>query len=96
MNNSRALFEVGEEVILCSKRQPQYNGEYVVLACEWGYYIDINTNKYRKGFTYDLGIHGDAGNSHWSESNLRKKHPPSELNFTDLMSSLTDPIEEKA
>ena len=97
-------FQVGEEVILQSKKYPELNGEYVVE----GYYKkgDIVENPVGAGYrwvnddpTYTLhGCHekkvftnGMAVKAymHWAQSALRKKHQGGE-SFESLISSIKE------
>ncbi|MNQ14484.1 hypothetical protein D3C85_274360 [compost metagenome] len=98
---SRPLFEVGEVVLLRSKRMPHMDGEYSVIA------ILYDDDVYLCHLTGNIS-HGRTGGSHsyvlddgevvfenekwiccfWTESALRKKHQPGEQSFRDLMQSL--------
>lgn len=101
---TKALFSVGEEVILQSKDEPRYNGD--------GYTVDmvvhpgedfrdpVNSKMYNN-FTTDIVyiIHpyimvefdddDDGGVLLFKESSLRKKHQPGEMSFSDLMQKIT-------
>lgn len=99
----KQLYEVGEVVILESHSHPEFNGEYPVLGvyklnkedmtvvCE-----DIGkTLKFKTlstDFVYNLGNFLDA--AHYTlndETELRKKHEPSQQSFKDLMTTLKSP-----
>lgn len=94
------LFKVGEQVILKSVNHPEFNGDYTIITivtqgdnykCRYsdktlnytgivsyyGYALD------RICTTSDRGIE-----SIWAEKALRKKYPPSEFTFDQLMNSL--------
>lgn len=86
--NSRPLFEVGEEVILQSKSFPQYNGETTVVSVEYRSGLCVTTGKLLSpNYLYTLGVKSVEVDV-WDESALRKKHPPSEHSFTELMEKL--------
>lgn len=96
----RQLFSVGEEVILCSKNHPQYNGAYIVDK------VVISGEKHTcritgqsgnvRGGSSELGYllnvpHLDAIEGveiAWSQSALRKKHKPSTESFSEMMRNL--------
>lgn len=92
-----ALFKVGEEVILCSKNQPELNGETVVIKIAIGKAI-LNCPHCEKrieitspGFGYFLqtkskGIHGCC--QPFDESALRKKHKGSDFSFNQIISEI--------
>jgi hypothetical protein len=95
----RPKFEVGEVVILQSKSLPEHNGEYVIAHCsvapidsvieyKGSYYRHI---KQSVAYFLDGPLDHKGDDIFWSESALRKKHIPGELNFTDLMASLSSP-----
>lgn len=96
----RALFEVGEEVILCSKTFPELNGEAVVLMLVKAGAAKFNcphcgrdlSSKRVKGKTYYLSIpskNEDYGCcAPWAESALRKKHKGSDFSFNQIMSEI--------
>jgi hypothetical protein len=93
----RALFEVGEEVILCSKNQPNLNGESVVIKSASGSTI-LNCPHCEKrieitspGFGYFLkiksnSIHGCC--QPFDESAIRKKHKGSKFSFNEMISEI--------
>lgn len=93
------LFKVGEEVILKSVNRPECNGEYIVEAIisSQGIYTSRNDNVLLRngsdhyGYLLDKAIfakHIGKGEVCWQESALRKKYPPSEFTFEQLMNSL--------
>lgn len=94
-NQSRPLFEVGEEVIVCSKICEHYNGEQTIESVRWK----------------EVGMCAESGkilDGHWGyiicaqedktkwyrEESLRKKYLPSSQSFSELMNTLKSP--EKA
>lgn len=89
------LFKVGEEVILCSKRFPEYNGEYIVseIINPHGIFICQFTGEYVKseGNYYSYKLHGliirddDGYEVFWKQSSLRKKYPPADKEFTEYL-----------
>ena len=93
------LYKVGEEVILKSVNRPECNGEYIVEAIipSGGIYTSRNDNVIlrngsdRCSYLLDKAIfakHIGKGEICWDESALRKKYPPSEFTFEELMNSL--------
>ncbi|MNH44682.1 hypothetical protein D3C79_1069140 [compost metagenome] len=74
----RPKFEVGEEVILQSVIDSQYDGEYQVTELDYDEY----------GLFYRLD---GLPTKNVCEASLRKKHKPSRMSFDDLMSSLKPP-----
>ena len=96
----RALFEVGEEVILCSKAFPELNGDSVVLMSVKAGIAKFNcphcgvdlSGKILRGMSYYLDV-PSRNESHgccapWSESALRKKHKGSDFSFDQIMSEI--------
>lgn len=96
----RALFEVGEEVILCSKTFQELSGEAVVLRV-----VKLGLDRFAcphcgeerlfsltKGKAYYLSVpskNKDYGCcSPWAESALRKKHKGSDFSFNQIMSEI--------
>ena len=100
MNNP--YFEVGEEVILVSENEPQFNGDYIVAGVfdqeERAEHIrkrGFISNKTGGEFGYDLGfvINVDKQGFEeifWAQSALRKKHKPSTDSFTEMMSNIDE------
>ena len=98
----RPKFEVGEVVILVSGRFPEFNGERTVhkVFCKDEIFccrlsgVTLRSGS-EVGFTYlfDEPLPDDVSGREilFIESSLRKKHTPGELNFTDLMASLSSP-----
>lgn len=87
---NKPLFEVGEEVILCSINKPEKNGDAVVLSCgHKAITRNVHTREIlRDVFCYKLTIQGDQGGCNWLESTLRKRHKPSDNSFEEMMSNL--------
>jgi len=77
-------FSVGEEVILCSKNCPEFNGEYTVVASFYGETFSRQGKRYI-GWNYDLD---STHVNYWWETALRKKHKPSDMSFDSLMNSI--------
>ena len=83
-------FSVGEEVILESKDLPEYNGEYVVQSKMYGLFKDVLTGNIGNCWLYGLGFtakYGDSEFSLWAQATLRKKYPPSEMSFSEMLES---------
>lgn len=98
----RPKFEVGEIVILQSKSRPECCGEFTVLqinVTESAGRFEFEGNFYRHDSAAISYFLDDPYPSRvmklwkacWDESSLRKKHIPGELNFRELMSSLSSP-----
>lgn len=93
---TRPLFSVGEEVILVSLSHPEFNGEYLIeRVLENGEsYKSRNDGKsfWSNGILYLLDeIFPDnvkGGEFAVGEKSLRKKYPPSEFTFDELMNNL--------
>lgn len=93
-------FSVGEEVILVSKMQPQYNGdqivEYVIPPGEHPDPLNSNVIVEGPGYGYrlaGLSLHEDRG-LYFDESALRKKYKPSDESFSELMTNYnTEPVQ---
>lgn len=94
------LFKEGEEVILCSKEQPEDNGEYVVerILNSGELYICRITGKrcidnYSQ-FCYLLNPPVPKKSNKygvepaWHESALRKKYPPADKEFTEELKNM--------
>lgn len=99
MNSIKALFEVGEEVTLCSKTFPQLNCETVVIGvieCGGGVGNCSHCNKEVRlggsGFGYFLevkNIHEKFGCcAAWAESALRKKYKGSDFLFDEIIKEI--------
>lgn len=101
-------FSVGEQVLLVSKYNPEYNGDYTV--------IDIisrserNMKAEKSGFvfssdsdcpySYDLGfsrpLRNDCGEwRYFGQAALRKKHRPADESFSELMTNYNSVITEE-
>lgn len=98
---SEPKFKVGEEIILQSKNQPESNGEYTVIDVITDgkvFECRITGNKMRRTGRYGVGYmldgaiaKGESGmETSWAESALRKKYPPSEYSYTELMDKLKE------
>jgi hypothetical protein len=107
----RALFEVGEEVILCSKSSPELNGEAVVLkVAEAGMakfncpHCGVDLSKRRVGGGSYYFYYLDVPSKHkthgccapWAELALRKKHKGSDFSFDQIMSEIKSTEKIKA
>lgn len=86
----RALFSMGEEVLLQSKSCPELNGECIILevreskstyGMHLGKIVDLGTP-----YGYKTTI--PCPTEYWSEVALRKKHKPSEDSYQKLMDKL--------
>ena len=79
-------FSVGEKVILDSKVQPEFNGEYYID--EVTYYTPGHTlpdgSEIASGFYY----HIRETNSHWKESALRKIHTGTGESWDKMLTEL--------
>jgi hypothetical protein len=93
----RALFEVGEEVILCSKNQPNKNGETVVIGSVIGSsfvncpHCERRVEVTGSGIGYFLQTksNGEYGCCQpFDESAIRKKHKGSKFSFNEIMSEI--------
>lgn len=99
---SQPLFQIGEEVKLVSKSLPEYNGDYVVLQVIKGgdKYLDPYSNNILKSSesnTFGYILDGDfppdnhKGIFHspmFCESALRKKYPPADFTFDELLANI--------
>ena len=97
-------FEVGEEVILESKKYPDLSGEYSIhqVLCPKDEYICrisggmIKRDVESETFVYllDKPLCSDRTDIEAcvKESSLRKKHKPAEMSFSALMQLLTRPV----
>ncbi len=93
-------FKVGEQCIVRSKDEPEYNGEYTVVAVV--FQAERGTQKKYKGATYgfsadehgrwyyDIGIEEKGRVVIAGEPVMFKKHQPGEMSFDELMQSLTN------
>ena len=90
-------FNVGEVVILQSKRFPHMNGEYTVVAIprDGTEYMGYRCVFPEIAYAYDVGLRMDAGKpgkpTLVRECVLRKKHLPGELSYHQLIKSLDMP-----
>jgi len=101
--NKQPFFSVGEEVILQSKKYPEYDGEYVIeevfygddqLLCRLtGEIIPLfDDGVYSYIFTVPLQETlrlDDNTEALFPESDLRKKHKPADESFRDMMNRYT-------
>ena len=96
-------FKVGEEVILQSKGYLEYNGEYIVESVFTpnqtvtdrisGLKSTNMSNCFVYRFTQILKSKKKENvEISFLESALRKKYKPSEVSFSELMTSLNQPI----
>lgn len=93
-------FSVGEEVILCSKSNPQLNGNYIVeTAIKTGTYSECRITGRSIRCTNGLSDYGyrlegllvkcEFGfEAIWDQSALRKKHKGSDKSFDEIVKSL--------
>ena len=78
------LYKVGEEVILQAKVLTSYNGNHIIEALEFEEMAPCVDGIFFTGYSYKL-----VGLDAWViEPALRKKYPPSEFTFDQLMNSL--------
>lgn len=84
----RPKFEVGEVVLLCSECRPELSGEFTVVQ-RW--HDEVTTKTTGEKFIGFIYLLDDDSGLTWVESSLRKKHIPGELNFRELMTSLSSP-----
>lgn len=98
----KALFEVGEEVILVSKDCPELNGEAIVISiAPSGTYNcpHCESRNFRdESLAYYLNVKSTVKQkccSPWAESCLRKKHKGSDFSFDEMMKEIKSkkPIE---
>ena len=93
---NRPLFEVGEVVVLQSKKVPEFNGEHQVLEVAGPGETVIVDGSHKKNnlprHVYRLGVIGPTGSGFWSESLLRKRHQPGEYSFDVLKQILAMPV----
>jgi hypothetical protein len=97
---SNPYFKIGEEVILQSKNLPNLNGEYVVEEVFLDGDVVYSSPKHRitsGGIAYTLFkdirmevLSDGEYRRGWAQSALRKKHPPSDDNFEEMMSKLKE------
>ena len=100
----RPKFEVGEEVILQSKKYPDLNGEYSIRQVLFpkdeyicrisGVVIKRRVESETFAYLLDKPLCSDRTDIEAlvRESSLRKKHKPAEMSFSALMQSLTNPV----
>ena len=101
----KALFEVGEEVIIVSKNFPEFNGEYIVegiipsgtkYKCDCGEWWQCNENIYALNANFAIKqMCGCTTAGEALESSLRKKHKGSDFSFDEMMKEIKSkkPIE---
>ena len=93
---TRPLFSEGEQVILCSKKLPQCNGEYTVHAihkegdlvpCRFTGEVFAARGS-ALGYALTPPVNLNRFEALWCQSALRKKYPPSTESFKEMMSNL--------
>lgn len=92
-------FAEGEVVLLQSTDYPEYNGEYTVHVVRLPGSIykcrvcgeEAKLRTVGIGYVLDGPIVVGGREATWAEVCLRKKHQPGDMNFTDLMASLSSP-----
>ncbi|MAI12873.1 MAG: hypothetical protein CMM15_02560 [Rhodospirillaceae bacterium] len=94
----KALFEVGEEVILVSKNYPEFNGEYIIESfmkagtkcnCQCGKEWQWNENVYVINANFSIKqACGCTTTGEALESSLRKKHKGSDFSFDEMMKEI--------
>ena len=105
----RPLFKVAEEVILCCKNYPEFNGDnavvdiFTTIEAENDYFLsyrpDIDwTKEPMTEPSYLLasppGVNGGGVPRLCTQSSLRKKHKPAEGDFVEFMTQLIfEPVE---
>lgn len=101
----KALFEVGEEVILVSKNYPEFNGEYIVdgfipsgtkCKCECGKEWQWTENAYVLNAKFSINqTCGCIRTGEALEKSLRKKYKGSDFSFDEMMNEIKSkkPIE---
>lgn len=87
----RPKFEVGEEVIICHARSV-HNGKTATIESV-KYSKDTPHSEDRSkickpGYIYKTDVMSEWNSDLWTETSLRKKHKPSDMSFTDLMTSI--------
>lgn len=81
---TQPLFKVGEEVILQAKVVTGYNGDHIIEDLEFEEMSACVGGSIFTGYSYKL-----LGVDTWViEPALRKKYPPAEFTFDELMSKL--------
>lgn len=85
MNN---WYAIGEQVLLVSKSQPQHNGEYVIKDIVDDKFYDVVKEIEETGVAVDLGFVGDMANQYWDIKAIRKKCPPADESFKDMMQNI--------
>lgn len=101
----KALFEVGEEVILVSKNYPEFNGEYIVEGfmsagtkynCECGKEWQWTENAYVLNGNFSIKqTCGCTTTGEALEKSLRKKYKGSDFSFDEIIKEIKskNPIE---
>lgn len=92
----RALFEVGEEVILCSKACPELNGDTRVLLVEVLSKPATTVLGNKESVKYRLDVDTSNLPTDWfAQSALRKKHKGSDFSFDEIVNEIKSkkPIE---
>ena len=94
----KQYFSVGEEVVLCSKSYPEYNGEYIVykvLVAGDRFICRISGLSFRnrdgvgylldiplRDLEYDLPVE-----TLWDQTALKKKHKSAGQSFSEIINS---------
>lgn len=81
----RPYFEIGEEVLLCSREFPELNGQAIVLGVRSYDMVEVEGKLLYDRYGYKLTI--DAPYEWWIQCALRKKHKKGD-DFSRLMSDL--------
>lgn len=88
-----AKFGVGEVVIIHTPHLAVHGTETVIVDAYWSDNTpSVTTGAIMPpGWFYKTETESDAGSPVYMEQSLRKKHKPSELSFSELMTSLKQP-----
>lgn len=78
-------YAVNEVVLLRSQMFPECDGEYTVLGVH-------DSKEYGFGYQLDIKHEAEGYSDLWGEPSLRKKHTPGDMDFEDLMVSLSSPV----
>lgn len=87
-------YEVGEEVSLVSKSQPNHNGDYVIKEIVRDDFYDIIKQIDENTVAVNLGFTGDLGNDWWGLDSIRKKHKCCGEDYNEMIKSLNIDIVE--
>lgn len=96
---SAPYFQVGEEVIVISKRMPEFNGDHTIdkvfekgvhRLFIGGEFILLEVMGACGYVLSDIGLHEHKGSvTIFAQSTLRKKHKPSDESFSELITNYT-------